>query len=269
MKKIKILNLLLISMLVFSLFTTVAVAQDDTLDKIVKSGKIRVGFCVDVPPIKFRDKNNEVAGICADFSKALARDLGVELEYVFSDWAGLIPSLLSQRCDVVIGDMAATLERAKKVNFTIPWRYGGPFIAVRNESEWKSWREMNKEGVEIGCILGTTGESNIKKMIPKATPVIFNSNVEQRLALEQGRIEGISNEYVLVARDVSKSNGSFRLLTEPLQAVPVSFTLRSDDYHFLIWMDLWVERLKSSGELDDLMNYWINTDEWEKDYPGY
>jgi len=151
MKKVKILNIILVFALIFSLFATVAVAKDDTLDKIVKSGKIKVSFCVDVPPIKFRDKENEPAGICVDFAKALARDLGVELEFVFSDWGGLIPTLLSNRSDVIIADMSTTLERAKKVNFTQPWMLTGTYIVVRNDSEWKSWKDMNKEGVELGC----------------------------------------------------------------------------------------------------------------------
>lgn len=269
MKKVKILNIILLFALVFSLFATVAVAKDDTLDNIVKSGKIKVGFCVDVPPIKFRDKDNEPAGVCVDFAKALARDLGVELEFVFSDWGGLLPTLLSSRSDVIIADMSTTLERAKKVNFTQPWMLTGTYIVVKNDSDWKSWKDMNKKDVKLGCILGTIGEQNIKGVLPKATPTTYNSNVEQKLALEQGRIEGMANDLLLSSREVAKSNGAFRLLPDPLEADALGFTLRADDYHFLIWMNLWIDHLKATGEYDKLMNYWVYTDEWEADYPGY
>ena len=54
------------------------------------------------------------------------------------------------------------------------------------------------------------------------------------------------------------------MLPDALDADPLGFTLRSDDYHFLIWMNLWIERLKASGEYDKLMDYWIRSDEWEK-----
>lgn len=265
----KILKVFLVVVILFSLVTTITMAKDDTLDNILKNGVVKVGFCVDVPPIKFRDQNNEPAGICVDFAEALARDLGVNLEYVFSDWAGLIPTLLSGRSDVIITDMSTTLERAKKVNFTQPWMVTGTYIVVRNDSDWASWKDMNKKGVEIGCILGTIGEQNIKNIIPEATPVTYNSNVEQKLALEQGRIDGLANDLLLASREVAKSDGNLRLLPDPLDADPLGFTLRSDDYHFLIWMNLWIDRLKASGEYDKLMDYWINTDEWEKDYPGY
>jgi len=269
MRKIKLLNLLLIFVLICSLFVTVAVAKDDTLDKIAKNGKVRVGFCVDVPPFKFRDKDNKPAGIHADFAKALARDLGVELEFVFSDWGGLIPALLSNRSDVILSDMSTTLERAKKVNFTKPWMVTGSYIIVRNDSEWKSWKDMNKEGVKIGCILGTIGEKNIRSILPKATPITYNSDVEGKLTLEQGRIDGVINDQVIAYRNVAKSDGVFRLLPDSLDADPIGFTLRADDYHFLIWMNLWIDRMKATGEYDKLMNYWIYTDAWEADYPGY
>ncbi|HOR42827.1 MAG TPA: ABC transporter substrate-binding protein, partial [Atribacterota bacterium] len=158
----KFFKVLLIVSLLFSLVITITLAKDDTLDNILKTGVVKVGFCVDVPPIKFRDKNNEPAGICVGFAEALARELGVKLEYVFSDWAGLIPTLLSGRSDVIITDMSTTLERAKKVNFTQPWMVTGTYIVVRGDSEWTSWKDMNKKEVEIGCILGTIGEQNIK-----------------------------------------------------------------------------------------------------------
>lgn len=265
----KIFNLLLVFVLLFSLLATVAMAKNDTLDKIMKSGVVKVGFCVDVPPIKFRDQNNEPAGICADFAEALARDLGVKLEYVFTDWGGLIPTLLSNRSDVIIADMSTTLERAKKVNFTNPWMVTGTYIVVRNDSEWTSWKDMNKKGVKLGCILGTIGEQNIKSVLPEATPTTYNSNVEQKLSLEQGRIDGLANDLLLASREVSKSNGKLRLLPDPLEADALGFTLMSDDYHFLIWMNLWVDHLKATGEYDKLMDYWIYSDKWEKDYPGY
>jgi len=176
---------------------------------------------------------------------------------------------LSNRSDVIVADMSTTLERAKKVNFTQPWMVTGTYIVVRNDSEWKSWKDMNKKGVELGCILGTIGEQNIKSVIPKATPITYNSNVEQKLALEQGRIEGLANDLLLASREVAKSDGLLRLLPDPLEADALGFTLKADDYHFLIWMNLWIDHMKATGEYDDLMNYWIYTDEWEADYPGY
>jgi polar amino acid transport system substrate-binding protein len=265
----RIIKIFLVLTLLFSI-STIAIAQDgDTLADIVKQGVVKVGFCVDTPPMKFRDQNQEPAGICADFAEALARDLGVKLEYVFSDWGGLIPTLLSKRSDVIISNMSTTLERAKAVNFTNPWLVTGTHISVRSDSEWESWQEMNQEGVEIGCVLGAVTERNIREFLPDATPATYNSIVEQKLALEQGRIDGISGDRILMEREVARSDGKLRMFPDALKSDPLGFTLRPDDFHLLTWMNLWLDSMRDSGEYDELVNYWLLTDKWQKDYPGY
>jgi len=266
----KICKVFLVIVLLFTLISTATMANEDTLDTILKRGIIKVAFSVDVPPFRFRDKNNEPAGLCADFAKALARDLGVKIEYVFSDWQGLIPNLLSGRADIIMADMGMTLERAKKVNFTNPWMEFGDYIMVRNDSEWTSWKDMNKENVKIGSILGTTGESTVKKLLPKAELLTYNSIAEEKLALDQGRVDGIVNTKWYIFKQVAQSNGKLRYLPEVLlRGDYARFTLRSDDFHFLIWMNAWLETMEYSGEYDELINYWVMTEEWQKDYPGY
>jgi len=260
--------LIMVVFLICSLFIIETLASGDTLEKIVKSGTVKVGFCVDIPPIKFRDQNNKPAGLCADLAEAFARDLGVKLEYVFSDWAGLIPMLLSNRSDIIFGNMSATLERAKMVNFSDTWLVQSIFVIVRNDSEWKSYKDLNREDVNIGCNMGTISETTFKKFIPKAKLMTYTTNVEQYLALEQGRIEAVANETIYAKAQVSRSEGKLRMLPEPLAADPWGFTLRADDFHFLTWTNLWLRHLKDSGEYDKMLNYWL-TDEWKKDYPDY
>ena len=185
MKRFKIISILLL-LVIFTmiLFGSSSFAQE-TIDKIIKRGTIRVGFCADVPPLKFRDKNGEPAGLCVEWSEALARDLGVELEYVFTDWAGLIPALLSDRSDIIIADVSITLERAKKINYSIPWMDSGMYMAVKKDSEWESWEDMNREDVTIGVNLGGLAELVVPRFFPKAKRSVYNSIAELRIALEQ------------------------------------------------------------------------------------
>jgi polar amino acid transport system substrate-binding protein len=269
MKRMLIVLVVVLSISVLFAANVLAKDNDDTLEKIVNAGVVKVGFFMDVPPIKFRDANNEPAGVCVDFSKALARDLGVKLEFVYSEWAALIPTLLSGRSDLLIVDMSATLERAKKVNFTDPWLVTGSYVVVKSESGIESWEELNKDGVKIACQLGTVGVEDVKKNIPKAEEMIYSTVTELQLALEQGRVDALVQDLLLVSRMANKSEGKLKLLPNPLENDVLAFTLRPDDFHLLTWMNLWLKTLKSSGEYDEIMNYWIFTDEWEKDYPGF
>lgn len=269
MRKNKITILVLITIvLVLTLFCSTSFAQK-TIDEIIKRGSVRVGFCADVPPLKFRDQSGEPAGLCVDWSEALARDLGVKLEYVFTDWAGLIPALLSNRSDIIIADVSITLERAKRINYSVPWMDSGMQMAVRSDSQWESWEEMNREDVTIGVNLGGLAELAIPRALPKAKRSVYNSIAELRIALEQGRIDGYSNDLIFISQDVRTSEGKFKLLPGLLIEAPFAFAVRPDDQHWLNWVNLWIKGIRDSGEYDDMMEYWVNTDAWQKDYPGY
>jgi len=270
MKKIKVLSILFILVfLIMTLFSSFSFAQDDTIEQIIKRGSVRVGFCADVPPLKFRDKGGNVAGMCADYAEALARDLGVKLEYVFTDWGGLIPALLGDRSDIIIADVSITLERAKKINYSKSWMDSGVFMAVQADSKWKSWEEMNHEDVKIGVMLGSFQENAIKAVIPKVTRSIYNSVAEMRLSLEQGRIDGYCNDLIFIAGDVRISEGKLRLLPNAMLSAPFAFAVRPDDQHWLNWVNLWIDNMGETGEYDKLMDYWVSTDKWLKDYPGF
>jgi len=270
MKKVKVFSILLISViLAMTLFSSFSFAQDDTIEQIIKRGSVRVGFCADVPPLKFRDKNGEVAGMCADYAEALARDLGVKLEYVFTDWGGLIPALLGDRSDIIIADVSITLERAKKINYSKSWMDSGVFMAVQTDSKWKSWKEMNHKDVKIGVMLGSFQENAIKAVIPNVTRSVYNSVAEMRLSLEQGRIDGYCNDLIFIAGDVRISEGKLRLLPDAMLSAPFAFAVRPDDQHWLNWVNLWIDKMGETGEYDELMDYWVNTDKWLKDYPGF
>lgn len=95
-----------------------------------------------------------VVGFDVDTGKAIAEKLGVELNYVTSDWDGLIEGLRAGRFDGIPGSMAITPERSEVVNFTIPYYYSGAQLVVREDSGITDTNQM--EGKIIGVATGTT-----------------------------------------------------------------------------------------------------------------
>jgi len=261
----------LIVLLTCSLFFTESLANDEALDKILKSGSVKIGLQLSVPPLKFRDKNNEPAGLCVDFAKAFARDLGVEAEYVFVDLPAVIPSLLTGRIDIIFNDMSITLERAKKVLFTDPWMTSGSYMVVKKDSVLMTKDDVTaqQKNLRLSAGIGTNHAKTIAKVFPDAELVLYDHHTEQREAFKQGRDDVLVNEEVLQKELVSSSNGELRMISTPLAKDSVAFFVGPYEYHLLTWTNLWLARLIDSGEYDRLMNYWVKTDNWKKDYPGF
>lgn len=95
-------------------------AKKSTLESIVKAGQIRVGFESGYLPFEMTNTKGEYIGFDIDMGKHLARAMGVKYEPVNTAWDGIIPSLLTDKFDIIISGMTVTQERNLAVNFTDP-----------------------------------------------------------------------------------------------------------------------------------------------------
>ena len=93
---------ILVSLIVLASASTSVMAAD-RLKEIKERGFIRVGT-FSIPPESWIDINSgEWLGVDADFSKAIAKSLGVEYDPVILTHAALAPALQSGRVDVIAG----------------------------------------------------------------------------------------------------------------------------------------------------------------------
>lgn len=107
-------------------------SETPNLDKINERGSLRVGMSTFVP-WAMRNKQGDLVGFEIDVAKRLAEDSGWKVEFVPTAWDGIIPSLLSNKFDVIIGGMSITEARAKSVLFTEPYSHSGVQLAANKE----------------------------------------------------------------------------------------------------------------------------------------
>src|SRR5260370_7206199 len=93
---------------------------ESNLDKILKEKKIRVAIDVGNPPFGILDKDGQPDGSDVAVARQMAKDMGVELEFVQVPSTGRIPSLLAGRADVTIASISVTTDRAKAVMYCNP-----------------------------------------------------------------------------------------------------------------------------------------------------
>ena len=111
------------------------------------AGVIKVGIALTGEPIGFRDADNNPVGYDVEVAKRLADTLGVKLEITEVSGAVRITMLQSGQIDVVIANMTANLERAKAVDFTIPYlRSGIKILDPRGHRREVARRPQGQEG---------------------------------------------------------------------------------------------------------------------------
>ena len=104
------LRLVMLAMLVAMPATLMAspARAESTLDKILKEKKIRVAIDVGNPPFGILDKDGQPDGSDVAVARQMAKDMGVELEFVQVPSTGRIPALLAGRADVTIASISVT-----------------------------------------------------------------------------------------------------------------------------------------------------------------
>jgi len=83
--------------------------------------KIVNGIDANFPPFAFINKAGEPSGFDVESMNWIAKEMGFEVEHKPIDWDGIITSLLIKKIDVIASGMSITPDRAKKVDFTIPY----------------------------------------------------------------------------------------------------------------------------------------------------
>ncbi len=123
------------------------------LEDIRERGYIKIGVSLGGEPIGFRDQKNNPAGYDVDLAKRLAEKLGVEARFTDVHGDARVSMLFSDQLDAVIGNMSATLERAKSVNFSIPYARAGLRIVHQKDQDINSLQDLAGKRVVVAAVL--------------------------------------------------------------------------------------------------------------------
>ena len=98
-----------------------AQASKSRLQKVQETGVLRVGTTGDFVPMSFRDPgSNEFRGHQIDAANELAKDLGVKVEFVITDWKSIMTAVQSDKFDIAMTGTSMSVARAKAAAFPFP-----------------------------------------------------------------------------------------------------------------------------------------------------
>ena len=129
-------------------------------------------------PYTYKDpKSGEWSGIDVDMARNLGESLGADVEFVQTSWANVV-SDMDQHCDIAVGGISYTTDRAQKVTFTEPTSPDGktPVVRCGEEEKYDTVAEINKPGVRVITPVGGTNEKFATKNFPKAEVTKYEDN---------------------------------------------------------------------------------------------
>lgn len=238
------------------------------LEQIKKDG-LRVCLEPAYMPFEITNKRGEIVGFDPDLAELMAKDLGAaKLELVSTAWDGIIPALITNKCDIIMSGMTITAERAKTVDFSEPYMLVGQTVLLRKElaDKVKSYKDLNNKKYKIASKLGTTGEIAAKKHIPKAQYFSYETEAEGVMETVNGRVDAFiyDSPYNLVA-NVQRGEGRLVFLDEPFTDEPIGWAIAQGDPEFLKAINGFLAKIKKDGTYAKLHQKWFKSTDWLQD----
>ena len=153
------------------LFTVATAAQGQSaLNEILNSGVLKVGTTGDWNPMTMRDPaTNAYTGYDIDVMTELAKDLGVEVEFVATDWKTLVSGVTSGKYHMT-GSASISPARAKAAGYSTSYFSLAtvPLILAEDKDRFMDWADLDKPDVVVAATLGTVQEKYVKRFFPNA-----------------------------------------------------------------------------------------------------
>jgi polar amino acid transport system substrate-binding protein len=250
----------LVMLLLALVLASSGAAQAGKLDDILKAGVIRAGVGLTGPPSGGRDADGTPIGYDPDVARLIGEALGVKVEFVEVTGQNRIPMLMSDKIDIILCTMTGNLERAKSINFSIPYLRAGIKILVRKDSDIKDIADLNGKKVSVGR--GTTNEAIVKERAPEAELLYTEEFTSQVLMVKQGKADAALEDSILIDYIASHEEG-LESLPKQYTSDPLCIGVAKGDLDFVRWLDMFVSNFVSSGRQGELYKKW-----WGVEYTG-
>ena len=239
--------------------STAGSAPQDKLASIQSSGKLVVALEGAWQPWSYHDSSDTLVGYDVEVSRAIAEKLGVEPEYVESDWDSLFAGLDAGRYDMVCNGVEVTEERAKTYDFTTPYGYIHTALAVRKDNEdIHSFEDL--KGKTTANSLASTYMELAESY--GATVQGIDTLEETIQLLTAGRIDATLNADVSFYDYLNvHPEADFKLVAQTAEASHVAIpVLKSEDTAYLDALNTAIEELRADGTLKTLSEKYFGQD---------
>ena len=251
----------LVSALAFSLAAAAPAWAGERLNQILDTKVLRVGTPGDYRPFAIKTDAG-YQGHDIDTIEAMAKELGVKIEYVPTTWPNLLKDLQANRFDVAVGGITRNVPRLRYAAMLPGYAPFGKVALVRTEdkAKFKTVQDLNQPGVRVIKNPGGTNEAFVLQNL-KATQVSThekNAEIPALIASGKGDVM-ITETYEALHYSKADPRLTAAFIDAPLTPTNwLGFMLPAEDADYLRVMNFTWDLLDKRGALKAIDDKWLH-----------
>ncbi len=220
-------------------------------------GQLRAGVRCDQPPYGFRGPDGGFAGVEVEMARQMAAwAFGsadkIEMQCVTAE--NRIPQLNAKRVDLLIATLGVTPERARVIDFSTAYRWGGSDMLVLKDSPIRQLDDVKTRTVIM--LRGSTQALWFDANMPGLNSLRLNTAADALQALQQGRGDAYAHDaatlIVIAARDPA-----LRLVGEAFAVSDAAVGVRKNEPEWMAWINAALARMKAENLYAAWIEKWI------------
>ncbi len=208
------------------------------------------------PPMEF-EEDGEFTGFDIELMRAIADDLGLELEVVNSGFDPITSgaAMIANTCDIAAASITITQEREENIDFSEPYFSADQSLLVKKDGGVNSLADA--EGETIAVQSGTTGEAYAQENATGSTIKSFDDPGALFLALESGDAVGVLQDIVVNAGRILEDETVTVVETFPTNEF-YGFAVQEEGKEALLTaVNESLAKLQDDGTYDELYEEWF------------
>jgi len=236
-----------------------SVHAQSALKDILDNGVLKVGTTGDWNPMTVKDPaTNSYKGYDIDVMTELAKDLGVEVEFVATDWKTLVNGVIGGNYHMT-GSASISPARMKAAGYSDSYIAVQiqPYTTADKADKFKGWDSINQEGVKVAATLGTSFEKMVKDWFPNADI----KSIEAPALQHQDVLSGRSDVFVTSNIEGATLTKSFDKLVAieveaPRAPTPIAMLLPQSDQVWINYVNNWIKIKQAGGFFAETATKW-------------
>ncbi|MCP2033749.1 cystine transport system substrate-binding protein [Planomicrobium sp. HSC-17F08] len=229
--------------------------EEDVLAKVKEEGKLVVGTEGTYPPFTFHDDSGKLTGFDVEIAQEVGKRLGVEVEFLETQWDAMFAGLDSGRFDMVANQVGINPEREESYDFSDPYITSTAVLVVaKDNEEIKSFEDL--EGKLSAQSLTSNYAETARSFGAEIEGVEgFNQAIE---LLNSGRVDATVNDNLTVLDFLKqRPDANIEIVDEASDAAKSALLFRKGSGAIIEEANTALAEMIEDGTYDEISEKWF------------